>query len=279
MTSIRPLIRLSLFAGLFAVAGCMESATLLKVEKDGSGTITHRMYLSGDMEEMMKGMAGGMMAEQGGGDIPAFDLLGSVRESLDGQFGPAATLNETKDVTNTAGWKGLEAKYSFEDVTKLDMTAKANDAGPGMQPNGPSFRFEFTPGEVATLKVVADVPEGQADAGDAPGTGADTAVAPETVDLGGMGLGMMAPMLKGMRMSFLVAVQGSVVESNATYPHKQHPNVATLADIRMDAVLEHPEGRKLLQPGANPAPADLAALDTEGVRIQDPDQDLVITFQ
>jgi hypothetical protein len=289
----RTAILFSVVLAVSTLTGCMESATLIRVGKDGSGTITHRMYMSTDMMDMMQGMASGMVGATGetGADMPEIDPLADMKASLKDQFGVAATLEGTKDVVNAAGWKGVEATYKFANVNDLDMTAsaKAEDDGMGMEPNGPTYKFEFTPGDTATLKLVPlgqdgaaadEVPAAQttADAGDAESAVPEMEM--EGMDaMGNMGMQMMAPMLKGMRMSLLVAVDGKVVESNASFPHPSHANVVTLADIDFDKLLAHPEGMKALQAGPDANPADLAKLGIDGVKVEDPAKEIVIRFE
>lgn len=296
MKTLRTVVLIPILIAVSTLTGCMESATLMRVNKDGSGTITHRMYMSTDMMEMMQGMASGMMGGEADIEMPDMDPLADIKASLDGQFGPAATLEGTQDVTNAAGWKGVEATYSFTDINKLDMAAggQTDEGGMAMESGGPSYKFEFTPGDVAVLKLVpirqpGAESDGAADASsqgdDVLGDAGDTAMGEMDMDMGGMGdmdamgMQMMAPMLKGMRMSLLVAVEGKVVESNASFPHEKYPNVVTLADIDFDKLLAHPEGMKALQAGPNADPADLAKLGIDGVKVEDPAKEIQIRFE
>lgn len=285
-----------LTAVALATGGCMENATLVQVNKDGSGTLTYRMYLSEQLTGMMEGMASTMaaMGESTGQPPPELDPLGEIKQSLQGQFGPNVTLVSTRDVTNPAGWKGVEAVYEFERISDIQLR-QAEAAGPG--PGGPmpeqvaaEYAFQFTAGDPATLKLVPAGGPASSDGDgavepDAAAPPAPPAVAPPTLEpelddmLGGMGLQMMAPMLKGMRISMLISVDGEIVETNAKFRSEEHDNVVTLVDVVFDRLLNDPAGAELLQGGEDLDPRTLATLDIPGLRIEDPTKELVIRFK
>ena len=282
----------SFMAGLLCIlvtAGCVENAMLLKVKKDGSGSITYRVFMSKDILDMMQGMAAGMAAEMGeGAEVPEVDPFAEMKEGLAGQFGDAAKLVSSRDTENKKGWKGFEAVYAFDDVNQLNLAdiQSMEGSGPSMGEVGTPYRFAFTGGDVATLKIVpataAMEPEEAEAALDqaAEGLGAEGlgAEMEGMQAMGEAGLAMMKPMMEGMRVSFLVMVDGEVVETNSRFQSSKRPNVITLMDISMDKVFDHPEASKLMMQGENDV-AKLAELNVPGVRLEDPTQEITVSFK
>lgn len=279
-------------ASLSLLTGCMQNAILVKVNTDGSGTLTYRVHLSDQLTGMMEGMGGmmGAMVEEGAEPEP-FDPFADMKAEMANQFGDAATLESTRDITNKAGWKGVEAVYAFADINQLKLSEiEQLDTGGGgsqsMGAMGAQYTFAFTPGEVATLKLIPLPPEakdaGEASAESVPGETGNTAEMPDMGEMedmmGGMSAGMMAPMLKGMRVSLLLFVNGEIVESNASHPSAKNPNVIYLTDIAFDKVLADPEGAKMLDM-EDVQPGDLAKLDIPGIVIEDPEKEVVIKFR
>ena len=99
------------------------------------------------------------------------------------------------------------------------------------------------------------------------------------MDMSDMPMDMLKPMLSGMRMTLLIAVEGEIVETNARYQSQKQPNVVTVMDISMDRLLDHPEGAKLLQSGQASDTAALAALDIPGIKMEEPGKEIVIRFK
>ena len=111
---------------VLGLTGCFEQAGLLNVDKDGSGTLKLRMYMSPQMMEQMNslgGLAEGLGGEAGG----AADPMSQFKDQLKTQGeSSGATFVSGKDVKNKAGWSGYEATFKFADVTKLVL---GDDAG------------------------------------------------------------------------------------------------------------------------------------------------------
>ncbi len=130
-----------IFLGLLFGAGFRESTRIIKINKDGAGVIHVRVLFNPDYlkenavvfnEVKLKKAAG----KFGGGGIRF--LAGQEQSSQN-------------------GWKGYIAKYAFSDVRKLkiyplhlpaDLDPKDDDMGPS------GWRFGFTKGGAATLKII-----------------------------------------------------------------------------------------------------------------------------
>ena len=278
--------------------GCVESAMLVKVKPDGGGHVVYRMLMA---EEMMNGIQ--MMANLSGGlsGAPASpaassNLMDGVMHALADQLGDGVTFQSGAQKTNDRGWKGFEAVYAFDDVTRLkvadlDPLAGAGGGSPMGADLGPKYRFEFTPGPVALLELVPREPAPaatlpQADSGLESLTnltgGLDLGplgnMGGMPDRLGGMMSGMMQKVLQGMRISLVVSVEGEVVESNATFPSERHANAFILVDIPFDTILSDPRAAALMTQPA-PDPAALAELKIPGLRIEEPGKTIRVKFR
>jgi hypothetical protein len=92
-------------------------------------------------------------------------------------------------------------------------------------------------------------------------------------------LEMMKPMVKGMRMSLVVSVNGEIVETNAKFRSEDHPNVITLMDMQMEKLLEQPNAAELIQHSGGADAAALAKLDIPGVQFETPGKEVLIRFK
>lgn len=289
--------RLVLLSFLLATAilgfGCVESAMLVKVKPDGTGHVVCRMLMA---EEMMSGVQ--MMATMSGeelampqGGMSSSNLIDGIMQGLAPQFGEGVLFQSGKQATNKKGWKGFEAIYAFEDVTRLKLAdldplggAGGGEGAPGAN-LGPKYRFAFTPGETAVLELIPTAP-----ASPTPSTeGTDASPSPQAaIDQGplggmqgmmsGMMSGMMQKMLAGMRVSMVVSVDGEVVETNASHPAESHSNAFVLVDIPFDTILADPKAAALMTKPA-PDPADLASLDLPGLKIEKPGKTIRVEFR
>jgi hypothetical protein len=90
---------------------------------------------------------------------------------------------------------------------------------------------------------------------------------------------MMIPMLKGACMSFLVHVNGKVVDTNAKHRSGKHPNVLVLMHCPVDKILEHADASKLLMAQDPAGKQKLASMAIPGVRMEDPGKTVVVSFE
>jgi hypothetical protein len=121
------------------------------------------------------------------------------------------------------GYSGYQAVYSFRDINKLMLSQEgpkkpAESSAEPEKAGGKPFLFRFTPGKEARLVIIsprneaaARKDEPKAGAGAAPeGQEGKQALTPEQER-------EAAEMLKGLRFSLAIEVNGKVVASNATY--------------------------------------------------------------
>jgi hypothetical protein len=101
---MRKIVMLATLLGFLGVAGCMDTTTVLTVNKDGTGTLAVQDYFSPQFTEMMSGMgkmAEGMVTEMGKGmggesktqsavatNATKFDFMAETAKSKVNELGP-----------------------------------------------------------------------------------------------------------------------------------------------------------------------------------------------
>lgn len=278
---------------LFALlaSGCIDKAYLVTVNQDGSALIHVREYFSPQVTSMLEGM-GGLVGDLGGiagEEMPNLDIEEFLKEQIDAnttRFGPGTVLENSRVGTNTNGWKGYVASYRVPQIDGVtvsfgDPEASA-DMGAGSGMDSTSYRFEFTPGDEASLKVVP------ADASSAEGeAAAEAGAADASVDSGLEGmesmmqpmLAQMGTMLEGMRMALLVKVDGEIVDTNARYRPEGQDNVIQVMDLKFDHLLKSPEAMSAVASSGKDAFRKLEAMNIPGVVLENPEKTVEITFR
>jgi len=312
--------------GVLATAGCIESATVLSVSKDGSGKILVREYYSPQLTQMMA------MGETAADGQPPTGI-GLFQENIEEKaeaFGPNVRLVRSEARQNKKGWSGFQATYAFDDVNDIvisiggdqedgEQGMSAGGAGDGGLESGNAageaeekddkdrFHFEFEGGEVCTLRIIPEkkpvpapppktegappaTPEedemaslldsmGTTEAGDAssPGAGAGNEMAAAMME--GMG-GMMGGMLQGMRMMFVVTVDGKIMLTNSSFPAGEKKNAITVMDVPVDKMMNNPRAMQILtsQEMENKTAA-LEQLDIAGVKLEEPNKVIEVKFR
>jgi hypothetical protein len=288
-------VALSSLLACWFFTGCIENASLIDVKKDGSGTIVVRSYLSSNMTGQMKGaeqlfeggddFAGDLLGDDNGVAAPNDDALvkGIITQIAAGmkksgeKMGEGVTFTHGKEVENKKGWKGYEAHFSFEDINNLTLSSSLGDDENGGAAEGPealagaasdmSYTFEFTPGDEASLKIIPLIAED-----------AKEAVEEEAAGLEGMEaamLGMMKPMLAGMRISAIVRVAGEIQDTNASF-RPGNKNAVVLYDVQMEKLLDDP---KAFTQFTEMSAAIKESIDKPGLKMQQNAEPTFIKFK
>lgn len=225
---------------VLGLTGCLWHSGVVKVKTDGSGTVTETTLLRPEAVAMMKQMVAGFAAQAGAAGAPPPEpelFKESDAQARAGKMGEGVSFVSAEKVSNDHG-EGQKAVYAFKNVAKLKVdqkpvTPSAPGGGPGMGPGGGkaeniSFRFGKSPKGNALLTVQfpgMGKPPAEAKAADAP----SEAPTPDPQQMA-----MMKQMLKGMKISYAVEVDGTIVATNC-------PNVngstVTLLEIDFDALL------------------------------------------
>lgn len=252
---MRPLFLLFSAAVLLGCTSCLRTSTVVRVKKDGTGTITSRYHFSPETLAMMEqlgnlgdalGGAQGARPAVGGPDVALLQDLAkpdetSLKEDAAG-FGEGVRYAKHEAGKDDDGWEGYTVVYEFEDIRKVridqqSIPGKAKEfakaAGEDAKPaETGSITFDLK-GDVLTIK------SGFAKAG------MGEFVDPEQLDQAkqmGMkpsdSIKMAAGMTKDMRVGYFVRIDGGIAETNATHVTG---DLITLSDADMSKVLADPD--------------------------------------
>ena len=265
---------------LVFVTGCMDVTLDVKVNKDGSGVLTQRVFMGGGMVGMMADMDDG-----GDASLYNIDELKAAAEKI----GEGVTFAGVVDVTNKKGAKGFRASYNFPDITALNLQS-SDESGMGQMMEGMTFEFEG--GETARLTInmpangEGDGGEGGSDSveagGDSVEAGGDMQTGAENMMEGmmeGMMMEGMQQMFDGMRLWVRVRVDGTIVETNSQYVNKRKTGV-TLMKMNIGEMVKNAELMEKLEDSGNSSPAAIKKVfgDLDFLRLEDQEK-VVISFK
>jgi hypothetical protein len=195
---------------LIAFTGCVDDATKITVNTDGSGMIEKTIILSKHLVEFIQssGMMQGTPAQMEASILNENSLRGGAA-----QMGQDVSFVSAVKITTVKG-NGYQVAYTFKDVNKLKLNQSPSadmniPAAGAAQQSAPEYiTFKFVKGPPAFLTVI--LPK--------PGTAAQQqAQKPYSQqDLDEM-MKTMRPLYMDLRIVFSVAVQGTVTETNASY--------------------------------------------------------------
>jgi hypothetical protein len=206
-----------------ALMGCFESLILLRVNKDGSGTIEETVVISDAFMELMKSFSGQEAEEQEEEeDLVDEEQLADKASSM----GEDVRLVSAEAVKTDRG-AGYKAIYSFPDINtvRINQNPGENVTAPSMggeqeQPVEEWLRFKFTRGGTATLEILY----------------------PQEM------MEMMRQLYQDMHIGIAVEVDGRITETNASYVDG---STVTLMDVDFAKILEDEQKFKDLL-SANP---------------------------
>jgi hypothetical protein len=214
-----------------ALMGCFESIVLLRVNKDGSGTIEETVVISDKFMELMKSFGG---EEEGEAE---------EQDPIDEQqlMDKAASMGEgvryvSAEPVKTDRGSGYKAIYAFTDVNdvRINQNPGENVSPPpvGGEEEGPVeewLRFNFSGGRTPTLEIIypQDVTE-EMDQDESAEAEAEMDSNPEMME-------MMRELYQDMHIRLAVEVNGEIVQTNASYVDG---STVTLMDIDFAKILE-----------------------------------------
>jgi hypothetical protein len=261
MRTFRALV---LAAASVTMVGCINSATLVKIKPDGSGTIEQTTLVNTSALKSM--MPGGQPAEKPGGVINEADLKRQAE-----RMGKGVRL-VSAEPASSGGFEGVKAVYAFDDINQVEVNQDPSMSGTSDgQFNAPPpknespIKFTLTKnGATSALTVqLQDKPTG----GDA--TPAGPAGGPDMSDPAV--LNMVKAMFDGFKVAIDVEVLGSIVKTNAEYVQGSR---VTLLEMDMGALFADPEKLKALQgkvkPGASLSEVKPYLKDIKGIKIDGP---------
>lgn len=254
----------SVYLPLFLLtAGCLQGQRVIKVNANGSGTIVDTVTLGEQARGMLEGMASMESA------TPAEKKAKTEAKLKDraAAMGPGVSLVSFEPSVK-AGPERIS--YAFTDVSKIkiDSSPDPSENDSKSEPKQPlTFRLEKKAGtSVLTVSGAGPKPgAGKPDAGKA--SSADSKEAAEAAAKMQAGaMAMMKTMLKGLRMTTLVEVNGKLVKTSS--PWAQGSRV-TLMDVDFDQLVADEASFKKLNELGDPQSLDPAALKgLKGIKMQ-----------
>jgi hypothetical protein len=147
-------------------------------------------------------------------------------------LGKGVSLLSAREISEGT-YHGYEAVYAFRDITELQLSRRPDGGkATGAQHadgNRPDLMFRFRKGNPAVLTVILPP---QPNDHSPPVQAADHQEQPP-----GMMTGVLGELFRGMRIAFLLGVEGSILETNAIY---RNGSTITLVDIDFDTLLDRP---------------------------------------
>jgi hypothetical protein len=255
-------LRVVVLIGLgIAASGCINSASLIKIKPDGSGTIEQTMLVNmAALKGLMAGMGG--QAKQSGG------VLNEAEFKRAGERMGVRPISLTP--MTEGGFEGAKAIYAFDDISKVrvdqdpQMTGPAGGASARTAASNP-IRFGLVrQGATSVLTITVD--ENAADAATAR---AQDAPSLDSIDPAMMQ--MIKTMFDGFRILIDVEVDGTIVKTNADYVAGSR---ITLLEVDMAGVFADEAKLKALQskvqPGSSISELRPYLKDIKGVKVNHP---------
>ncbi len=242
------------------LTACINSATLIKVKPDGSGTVEQTTLMNmAALKAMMPGAA------QGAGPMSEANLKQTAE-----RMGKGVRLVSTEPA-KANGFEGVKAVFAFDDINQIqvsqapDMAGSTNGGSPAARKADDPVKFKLVRQGATSLLTI--------NFADKPGTGATrpdtTAGMPDMADP--MMMNMLKSLFQGFKIDVALEVVGTIVKTNAEYV--TGPRV-TLLEMDMNALLADEGKFKALQGKLGPE-ASLTELkpylkDIKGIKIDGP---------
>ena len=237
------------------LSGCIQSDMVIHVKSDGSGTIEETIALSNalvaSLQKMAKGLSEDAAETNANSDSKAntdskdkaevydpFQAMSKDARSRETQYGPDVKFVSATPV-KTETMIGYKAIYAFKDINNLrinqnpkNKTGMPDDSQDMSQKKEEIIRFKLVKGPISTLTVT--MPEKTKD-----GKAADDVEQDKPQNKSGTDQNsseMMKMFLKDMSMKLVLDIDGTIVDTNATYRDKSQ---LTLFDMHFGKIIEN----------------------------------------
>lgn len=242
--------------------------TVLRVNGNGGGTISHRMVYTKAALAQLKSFAA-LGAGRGAG-AAADPLSEQQARDMTASIGPGVTYVSSELITTPLG-QGRDAIYAFTDVSTLRISTQPAAPG-GISIKTQGFSTQPSPSESITFSMTHE----------ANGNAVLHIHVPEPNYLDFFGspqaagqIGMIKTMLAGARVLLAAEPAGTLVKTSS--PFVEGPRV-TLLDIDLDTVLADDTLLPRIQAvAAQPAEAKAVLLSAKGLKIN-LDPEITIEF-
>ena len=267
MRSVRHAVRVALLVlGALTSGACFQMTTVLKVNGDGSGTISHRMVYTKAALAQLKSFA----AFGGGRGGSADPLSEQQAKDMTASIGPGVTYVSSEPITTPLG-QGRDAIYAFTDVGTLRISTQPAAPG-GISIKTPGFSTQPSPSESITFTMTHD----------ANGNAMLHIHVPEPNYLDFFGspqaaaqIGMIKTLLAGARVLLAAEPAGALIRTSSPFVEGQR---VTLLEVDLDTVLADETLLPRIQAvAATPAEAKAVLLAARGLKIN-LDTEITIEF-
>ena len=259
---MRPTALLALLAASALLAGCLKETQVVKLNADGSGTVTVTSIMKTAAVEKMREMAKAFGGAEGKTNDPFSEDQARKRAEKMGEGVEFVSCEKIK----TADEEGLKSVYSFKDITKLKVsdqpeTPQPGGPGAGAGPKKEPITFKFAKQASGNLLLTIVNPVGK-DMKEPGGKEEKD----EKEDVNDAQLGMMKEFLGGLKISVQLQVAGKIVKTNT--PHVDGSTV-TIIEMDFDKMLADSEKFKKLAKASPKSLDDAKALvkDFPGVKV------------
>lgn len=228
---------------------------MIYLKADGSGTIEEEMVFGAQAIGMIE-----MAAAQGGdGDNPLADLLDPEKAKTNAaKWGEEVEFVKVEPIERNGG-KGSKITYKFKDINKVKVNPgeALNDMGEDAGADAAEpVTFVYQDKTLTINMPQPEKAEGDEAAPEAPAVDPND---PETA--------MAMQMVKGMKMSAKVVVEGGIAKTNATY---HEGDEITIMEMNFDEMMKNPKAFQILQgmEGADPGTMKAELAKLEGVKAE-----------
>jgi hypothetical protein len=229
-----------LAASACAFSSCFQHEVTVHVKPDGSGTIVEETRLGPQMLQMMEQMAAGFGGNAAEAD-PTKDMLSEDKaKERAKKLGDGVRFLKMEPVAAN-GSKGARATFSFDDITKINLSTSEGSKAiqmPGAPPQeGPKeapIRFEFNNREL-TVHMPQPDKDAAAEKPDAPGEEPDMNN-PEAK-------AMMKQMFGDMKMSIVIKADSGIASTDASH---RDGDTVTLMEMNFGKLIENEDNLKKL---------------------------------
>lgn len=262
---MRPFRLFFLFPLSMCLAGCLNSATLIKVKPDGSGTIEQTMLMN---MAALKGMMAGLDPKGQTKESPFNEA--EIKRNIE-RLGKGVRFVSSTPMKQD-GFEGTKVIYAFDDINQVSVDQDPNIAGASdgklSGPAKPSNPVKFKLARQGNSSVLT------VDFAEVENKPAQVPAQTPPPDTGKLDPAMM-PMLKAMFAGFKVAIDvevaGKIVKTNADYVNGSR---ITLLELDVERLFEDEAKLRELQtkvgPGASLASVRPYLKDVKGVKINQP---------
>lgn len=247
-----------------ALVGCINSATLIKVKPDGSGTIDQSILVNTSaMKAMMPGMN---QPGQSANPVNEADLKRAAE-----RMGKGVRL-VSAEPAKSGTFEGVKAVFAFDDINLVQVNqdpslSGGTDSQFGAAAQSPESPVKFTLKKGAGTSVLTVQFQDKPVPGDRPANTPQGG--PDMTDP--TVLNMVKTMFDGFKVGIDLEVVGSIVKTNAEYVNGSR---LTLLEVDLTQVFQDPATLKALQgkigPGASLSEVKPYLKDVKGIKIDGP---------